>query len=585
MAQHSEIDYPALSYNRSDYAALRAYCLKLPFTVIERYYSEDSPQRQQGLERFLIRMRDDLIERASMANPNIAEVLRKARSSQSITDKALAILIEAASAKPAPPYPNQPIAQWFRARVAHCLLQAGIDTIENLKQWIITRGHRWWVGIPRIGQLRAQAIVRWLQRHASTLGELDPQSLQPPSSTNVDKLVYLNPALPHQLAPLTRLVVPHGLSGAQGINRCQYFAFIQAKNDHEAVLAYLSRYQGQFHTHRTYQKELERFLLWAIVIAKKPLSSLLVDECEAYKLFVAAPCPEFIGRKNVPRFSPRWKPFNAPLSPHSQRQAIQILRTFFQWLVEVRYLAGNPWIAVRDPEVAKALSPVQIERALPAALWDKFIAQLTEQANTNDDQQARAALAAILLMGDSGLRREETAQACRSNLQVSAFAHDTWELKVLGKGNKWREVPVSQRTVEALKAHWHDREIDFDLSEPRPLISPLILPETPQSKQRHRRDQRQSYTGDGLHKLLISVIKKLCQGNQFSQDEVAKLLVISAHAFRHTFGTQAVAKEVPIDVVQKVLGHASVATTSLYVKAEKQRVMEEVGKYFKQMTD
>ena len=44
----------------------------------ERYYSEDSPQRQQGLERYLIKMREDLIERACIANPKIAEVLSKA---------------------------------------------------------------------------------------------------------------------------------------------------------------------------------------------------------------------------------------------------------------------------------------------------------------------------------------------------------------------------------------------------------------------------------------------------------------------------------------------------------------------------
>lgn len=88
MTQHSEIDFPPLSYNRSDYATLRAYCLKLPFSVTERYYSEENPQRQMGLECYLIKMRETLIERASAANPAIAEVLKKARTSPTITDKA-----------------------------------------------------------------------------------------------------------------------------------------------------------------------------------------------------------------------------------------------------------------------------------------------------------------------------------------------------------------------------------------------------------------------------------------------------------------------------------------------------------------
>ncbi|WP_250487440.1 tyrosine-type recombinase/integrase [Caballeronia sp. GaOx3] len=53
-----------------------------------------------------------------------------------------------------------------------------------------------------------------------------------------------------------------------------------------------------------------------------------------------------------------------------------------------------------------------------------------------------------------------------------------------------------------------------------------------------------------------------------------------AHALRHIFGTQSVADEVPIDVVQKVRGHASLQTTTIYVQAEKQRVMEDVARYY-----
>jgi site-specific recombinase XerD len=44
--------------------------------------------------------------------------------------------------------------------------------------------------------------------------------------------------------------------------------------------------------------------------------------------------------------------------------------------------------------------------------------------------------------------------------------------------------------------------------------------------------------------------------------------------------SQAVADEVPVDVVQKVLGHASLQTTSIYVQAEKKRVLEEVAGYY-----
>lgn len=581
MGQHSKIDFPPLLYNSNDYAALRAYCLKLPFSVIERYYHEDSPQRQHGLERYLIKMRETLIERASLANPAIAEVLKKARTTQTITDKALAILIQAAYAKPALPYPHQLIAQWFRARVAQCLIHEGLDSLASLIDLIQKRGHSWWRGIPRIGKHRAQSIIKWLQKHAATLGEINPNALLPPSSTPA--VVLLDPALPEKLAPITELILPHALSGHDGINRCQQFALIQAKNDHEALQAYLSRYQR--HTHKAYQKELERLLLWAVMVKQKPLSSLMTDDCEDYKQFLAQPSAHFIGHYGSRKRTPAWKPFMRPLSPSSQRQAIQIIRTAFEWLVDVRYLMSNPWKVVRDPEVAQAITPLQIDRALPEALWQKWIAVLTQHSALPENKQFRVALTAILLMGDSGLRRVEVTSLIRAQLQQSQFGTDTWELKVLGKRNKWREVPVSARTIQALEAHWQDRDKNlFDEEHTiTPLLCPLVIPQTSSSAKRHHLENH--YTADSLYRLIKKTIRSLVNDAVFCENERRILLKVGAHSFRHTFGTQAVAKEVPIDVVQKVLGHASVSTTSLYVKAEKQRVMEEVEKYFIQMMD
>jgi integrase len=49
---------------------------------------------------------------------------------------------------------------------------------------------------------------------------------------------------------------------------------------------------------------------------------------------------------------------------------------------------------------------------------------------------------------------------------------------------------------------------------------------------------------------------------------------------RHTFGTQAVGRGMPIDVAQRILGHASLQTTSIYVRAERQRMLDEAAKYY-----
>ena len=72
----------------------------------------------------------------------------------------------------------------------------------------------------------------------------------------------------------------------------------------------------------------------------------------------------------------------------------------------------------------------------------------------------------------------------------------------------------------------------------------------------------------------------LLREGALSHDAHAKLLATSAHVFRHTFGTRAVARDMPIDVVQRILGHASLQTTSIYVRAERQRMLDEAAKYY-----
>ena len=115
------------------------------------------------------------------------------------------------------------------------------------------------------------------------------------------------------------LAVPQALSGANGENRSSAFCYIQARHDLDAVRAYLNRYRDQPKTLRAYTKELERLLLWAVVLRGKALSDLRVDDCEAYKDFLKSPDPRFVGERFA-RSSPRWRPFATEvLSAESQR--------------------------------------------------------------------------------------------------------------------------------------------------------------------------------------------------------------------------------------------------------------------------
>ena len=109
-------------------------------------------------------------------------------------------------------------------------------------------------------------------------------------------------------------------------------------------------------------------------------------------------------------------------------------------------------------------------------------------------------------MGNSGVRRDEAANARRENLSVAvvtatgsstkmptdsstntaAEQRSVWALGVIGKRRRQRTVPVSVATVAALRAHWADRELNFDAAWAEgPLIAPVVINGTDASLANH----------------------------------------------------------------------------------------------------
>ncbi|CAG4926474.1 site-specific integrase [Paraburkholderia gardini] len=169
-------------------------------------------------------------------------------------------------------------------------------------------------------------------------------------------------------------------------------------------------------------------------------------------------------------------------------------------------------------------------------------------------------------------------------MRESTYSSDdspVWELTVVGKRKIERTVPVSPATVDALRAHWRDRQKNFDDEASGPLVKPIFLPPTPQAKERHKSDTDLSYAPDSLNDMVAWAMKRLRAGiPDLSNSEIAQLEATSPRAFRHTFGTQAAAEDVPVDIIQCILGHRSLQTTTIYVQAEKQRMMKAAAKYY-----
>lgn len=594
MTQNVDILLSPPSFTRTDYTALRAFCMRIPIErIASLYYSDDSPQVQEGLERFLIAMRDQVIERAAQNNPLLAESLTHARKTGHVPASVLSILVEAADQKTAPPSPADPVSKWFRPRTAKYLREESIMAVGDLVDLINRRGSSWWRTIPRIGEQRAAVIVRWLQQHPGSIGKVEPAPWTPLPSRSYQ---MLDPAAGTRFPALGSFYLSPALDGSHGVNRSPRFPFISARDDLAAVECYLARFERP-HTLRSYRKELERFVMWAVHIARKPLSSLLTDDCEAYKRFLANPAPEFRGAAAA-RSSALWRPFSTdPMAPESQKYAVTVLRAAFDWFVKVRYLAGNPWTAVTDPRVTKRRESIKVGRALSQQTWDALIGTLTRRSEVADNVQDRIALAAILLMGDSGLRREEAANALRGRLSPSTKVSSVWMLEVVGKGLKERLVPVSPRAIAALQAHWFDRGLNFSAAPANAhLFAPVIIPNTPAARAKHRReDSIAGYSSNAIYNLVRSALIRVQSDleafdgetgdGKLVPEDIEQLRTTSPHAFRHTFGTLALDADMPQHVVQEILGHEDASTTKIYARAVEKRIAVEAAKYFGRSDD
>ena len=565
MAQHTDVEFTQVTYTRTDFTALRAWLQKVPLERIsELFYSEDSPQLTSGLERFMCDMRDRLIDRAVVANPQLASGLAHARKSGRISPGVLDVLVKAADLKPTPPNAYDPLGQHFRPKTCAALKTQQVARLGELTELILVRGPGWWRPIPRLGQGRAISIESFLVRH-QLLDNLS--ELRAPQTHLVE--LKSNPL------PIDRIArLPSSLDGSNGVNRSLAFSYISAQNDLEALQAYLMRFRTQPHTLRAYTKEMERFLLWCILIRKTALSNVLADDCEAYKDALNAPPASLTGPR-AGRQTGRWRPFSGPLSTNSQRMAINIIKSAFEWLAAVRYLAGNPWATVNSPRPDQELHALQIHKSMSGDLFERLVACLQEHSEGPLGQQYRVTLAAVLLMGESGLRRSEAASATRGALQ-DASESTVQLLRVLGKRSKWRLVPVSPRSQLALDAHWKDRPTATNDSA---LLGPISIPKTNAAIAKHAL-LAGGYSDGALANVVLTNIKRLSSDSRFTVPDMIKLRTMSAHGFRHTFGSMAVAKDLPLDVTQKIMGHASLGTTSIYVQTETTRMVEEASKFF-----
>jgi integrase/recombinase XerD len=220
------------------------------------------------------------------------------------------------------------------------------------------------------------------------------------------------------------------------------------------------------------------------------------------------------------------------LAASSIKLVVVALKIFFRFLIAKGRIE-------RDP--TETLTLPRIERYLPETLNELQVEQLIESINTTQPRGLRDR-AMIELLYASGLRISELANSRLENLNL-----DERILRVTGKGNKTRLVPIGTKACEALTAY---------LSAERPK---LVKPRTGSEIFLSSRGTKLTTVR------LWQIVKERAKHSGLEAN-------IYPHLLRHSFATHLLSNGADLRIIQELLGHADISTTQIYTHVLEERL-------------
>ncbi|MGZ3837142.1 MAG: tyrosine-type recombinase/integrase [Flavisolibacter sp.] len=211
------------------------------------------------------------------------------------------------------------------------------------------------------------------------------------------------------------------------------------------------------------------------------------------------------------------------LRSKSINRKISTLKSFFKYQVKIG--------VVRQSPMAKVISPKN-EKRLPGFVEKKDLERLFRSAFP-DDWQGKTDLLLLKLFYQTGMRLSELIQ-----LEKGHINHSQHTVKVLGKGNKERLIPISPELATELARYLEERKMTFPDLETQTLLVD---------------DKGRSLAP---RKVYASVKKYL--------DGFTTVEKRSPHVLRHSFATHLMNNGADLNAVKELLGHSSLAATQVY---------------------
>jgi integrase/recombinase XerD len=228
------------------------------------------------------------------------------------------------------------------------------------------------------------------------------------------------------------------------------------------------------------------------------------------------------------------------ISPRTQARTISGIKSFYKFLLIEEAVENDPTTLVESPRIG---------RKLPEILTDDEINRLIEAI---DDTKAEGLRNKAILetLYSCGLRVSELVDLKLSNLH---FEQEF--LRIAGKGERERLVPISKRAIEDIKKYLINSRKKLTIEKGFENIVFL-----------NRRGKKLSRV------MIFTIIKNLA-------DKIKLEKNISPHTFRHSFASALVQGGADLRTVQEMLGHESILTTEIYTHLDKEYLKDTVNKF------
>ena len=222
------------------------------------------------------------------------------------------------------------------------------------------------------------------------------------------------------------------------------------------------------------------------------------------------------------------------LSERSQARLVSSLRSFFDWMVKENYITDNPCDRVEAPKLGVYL---------PSVLSEEEVDRIIGCVDTSSWMGRRNRAILEVLYG-CGLRVSEA-----SGLKISSLFLEQGFIRIIGKGNKERLVPIGEMATEAIQTYMEDRPAAAAKCDDLVFLNRF---------------------GKSISRVsLFKIVKKYTLAAGILKD-------ISPHTFRHSFATHLIEHGADLRVVQEMLGHENIATTEIYTHVDSSTWQKEI---------